>query len=340
MNNDSFNLASSLSTLLANQNSNNNNNNNNNNNDPSHSNSPTNSNPNNAANTLPNLSDMPSLTPGQNNNSVQQLSNNLISPKIPTNAIITGPAPYGSSPLTPGQNTKNQATNKTPNHPPKTSLSTFQAIAEDNSMSVTALRGPINTVTIHGTPTIVERITDRKGRVGFFLLAEQVQSIHSKSKHNTAALFIRPIISLDFGDGYVFNPLWTNNGTKMTRKKLSSELQGSLENPYDRSGEKSWRCSQCNKGCTTRARTNANDEIINVKYFCHHRDNMFSFEAETRYNINFANAAMTLLQQQREMGMNQNQTPNNFPMLNLPNNNNNSNNQNNSNNDTASLINT
>merc|ERR1712176_1075118 len=167
-----------------------------------------------------------------------------------------------------------------------------------------------------------------------------VQSIHSKSKHNTAALFIRPIISLDFGDGYVFNPLWTNNGTKMTRKKLNSELQGSLENPYDRSGEKSWRCSQCNKGCTTRARTNANDEIINVKYFCHHRDNMFSFEAETRYNINFANAAMTLLQQQREMGMNQNQTPNNFPMLNLPNNNNNSNNQNNSNNDTASLINT
>ena len=59
---------------------------------------------------------------------------------------------------------------------------------------------------------------------------------------------------------------------------------GQVEHPYERSGEKSWRCSQCNKGCTTRARTNGNDEIINVKYFCHHREHLHNFEAEMRYN--------------------------------------------------------
>ena len=157
---------------------------------------------------------LPSLLQGMSANSTNTTGQNLSTPNSvksvsQTKAVTT-------STLSSNNNNQNPATNL-----PKTSLSTFQAIAEDNSMSVTALRGPINTMTIHGTPTIVERITDRKGRVGFFLLSEQVQSIHSKSKHNTAALFIRPIISLDFGDGYVFNPLWSNNGTKMTRKKLN-----------------------------------------------------------------------------------------------------------------------
>ena len=53
---------------------------------------------------------------------------------------------------------------------------------------LSSLRGPCRTVNTNGEMTLVERITDRKGRVGFFLLGEQVEGIPARSKHNTAAL--------------------------------------------------------------------------------------------------------------------------------------------------------
>ena len=210
-----------------------------------------------------NLNNTPSM------NLLQQLMNPQMQTSITTNT------------------TSNNSTTSAASTPAKTPMPTFQAIAEDSSISLTSLRGPVHTSDIHGKPVTVERITDRKGRVGFFLLGEQVQAIKARSKHNTAALFIKPIVKLDFGDGYTYDPTWRENATKMTRKKLN----GQLEHPYERNGEKSWRCSQCNKGCTTRARTSGNDEIINVKYFCHHREHLHNFDAEMRYNCYSQNEA-------------------------------------------------